>query len=992
MSSDVPMSPGPHSRSLVHRRRTGLVFLGLTLVFAVKVFVFTSESPDAQLARARSLFGKGEFAAAEGLAQAAFERRPELTDAALLAADCALSRNAPERAVDHLARVAHISSAAVAANLLLATIHRHRLHRFDDAEAAYRAVLDIHPEHAEGNLGLARLLGLCGRRREAIPHVLRGIRAGRIDDLLILLARNDGRIHQPEDLHQARGDHPDDRNPALGEAASLMADNRVDEGVTVLRVLTSRHPDFVPARVLYGQSLLRAGLDADLADWASRLPEGARDFPETWQILAELAEKRRDRGGAIRCLWEALRINPEDRAGLFRLTRWLADAPSPKVACAGATLIERLTDRFRQIQSLEEAQTQVLFSDHARPRDAVLELAERYRAVGRLWECLGWLTIARDAQPLPPDWERQRQTLLAQMPTWPLELTIPSENPTRHCDLSDHPVPDFSRSEPAGFNANADALREVTFQDDAERTGLVFRFVNGTLGRPTRRMYEFTGGGIGVLDYDRDGSPDLFLTQGRLWSPDTREDGRTDRLFRNLEGRSFSDVSASGGLMEFGFGQGVARGDVNGDGFAEVYVANIGTNTLWFNNGDGTFTDVTPECGLEGEAWTTSCVMADLNRDGLPDLFDVNYVQGADVFERLCRRVDGSPGMCLPSDFEGAPDRLWINDGAGRFVPAANLPLDDPPGKGLGALVWNPGENGRLGLLVANDTTPNQFYVLDPEQETFQMPDRAFESGLALNAEGKATGSMGVAAGDFNDDGLPDLHVTNFLGEASALFVSHGDETFSDQSRGLRLGGPTAESLGFGTQFLDADLDGRLELFLANGHIDDLERFGRPYRQRPQLFRWDGRASFVAEDPPRCGPYFEGRWLGRGCARGDWNGDGLPDLVVGHLDDPYALLTNRSPEPGNGLTLQLFGKAADRDAVGTIVSASAGSRTMSQQLTAGDGYQCANERTIIMGFGDARRVDELSVRWASGSLQSFRDIALPARLLLVEGGTLHAAP
>jgi len=1006
----------PISSKRTRRLFAGGVVLALLLLAIARVVSFTTESSDSRLSRARALHAAGELVAAEELARSLPEQDPKRPEALLLAADCAAARSADQRALEYLDLLREApggTAAAVPAHLRRARIFRSRLHRLDDAETAYRAVLAVEPDHLEANEELARLLGLCGRRQEAIPHVLRILRTGRVSDLLILLARNDGRINDPAALGQARIACPDDRNPALGEAAVLLADDHVVEAAAALRAILARHPDFAPAAALAGLSFLRAGEEQELADWAARLTAEAKSFPETWRALGELSEKRGDRREAIRCYGETLAINPENRAVLFRLIRLLseefslpgsgdpapADRPAPRGDAASARrLVDRLTRRFQAIQALETSQTQVLFSSDTQDRETLFDLAERYHDVGRRWECLGWLVMAQNREPLPAKMTQLKDDLLAGMPSWSLELTDPAENPVRDCDLSRYPLPTFSRPAPSSSPAGGGPLAAVRFREDAQAAGLDFRFTNGTVGTPTRRMFEFTGGGVAALDYDRDGFPDLFLTQGRVWPPDGRDDGLSDGLFRNRDGRSFADVSLAGGLRETRFGQGIAAGDLDGDGFPDVYVANIGPNALWRNNGDGTWNEITEEAGLAGEDWTTSCVMADLSGDGLPDLFDVNYVQGRDLFERVCRETDGHPSMCMPFDFDGAPDRLWVNDGAGRFEERHTGPLDVPAGKGLGALVWDATGDGRLSLLVANDTTPNQFYVPAaaasprPSPDLFRLEDRAFEYGVALNGDGKATGCMGIAAADFDGDGRLDLEITNFLGEPSTLFVSQPDGTFLDQSRGLGIGGPTSASLGFGTQFLDADLDGRQELFLANGHIDDLERLGRPYRQPPQFFRWDGRGRFVEGVSAELGPYFESRRLGRACARLDWNRDGLPDLAVGHLTDPYALLTNESPAAGRGLTLVLTGRESPRDSIGTRVRVTAGGKRLTSQLTAGDGYQSTSERALTFGLGGEKRIDELTVEWTSGRRQEFRDIALPARLLLVEGGELYPAP
>ncbi|HIB63631.1 MAG TPA: VCBS repeat-containing protein, partial [Phycisphaerales bacterium] len=349
-------------------------------------------------------------------------------------------------------------------------------------------------------------------------------------------------------------------------------------------------------------------------------------------------------------------------------------------------------------------------------------------------------------------------------------------------------------------------------------------------------------------------------------------------------------VADQAGISERGFGQGVTIGDYNSDGFPDVYVANIGGNTLWRNNGDGTFTNVTDTANLKSDEWTTSCVMADLNQDGLCDIYDVNYLTGSDIFDRVCKHANGSPALCMPFDFDGQPDRLWINQGNGQFHDATKELLSTVPnGKGLGIAVWDATGNGELSWVVANDTTPNFFF--SPEKspnDVVTFRERGILSGLAYNSDGKAEGSMGIALGDANQDGLTDLLMTNFLNESNTLYLGSPNEYFTDATRDYNLEDSSIPVLGFGTQFVDLDLDGVEELFVSNGHIDDLRKYGKPYRMRPQvLLSTEGK--FTSLDGDNLGEYFQSEWLGRSVARLDWNRDGRDDLIVGHLDTPTAL-------------------------------------------------------------------------------------------------------
>jgi hypothetical protein len=261
-------------------------------------------------------------------------------------------------------------------------------------------------------------------------------------------------------------------------------------------------------------------------------------------------------------------------------------------------------------------------------------------------------------------------------------------------------------------------------------------------------------------------------------------------------------------------------------------------------------------------------------------------------------------------------------------------------------------------------------------------------AGLALNGDGKAEGCMGIALGDVNEDGRIDPLITNFLNESNTLYVSDGAGVYADRTRAMGLYPPSIDVLGFGTQFLDANLDGQLELFVANGHVDDLRHQGHPYQMPPQLFRRSGK-QFVEVPAAKLGPYFQRPWLGRAVARLDWNRDGREDLVVGHLHEPSSLLTNTTGPGGRSLTIRLVGVASNRDAIGTTVQAEMRDRQIIRQLTTGDGYQASNARQLVLGTGEAPQIDRLTVRWPSGMEQQFEDVAVPGEVLIVEGQPLR---
>lgn len=939
------------------------------------------------LRQARQARAEGRIRAAEQLAASVVARNPRSGEAALEAAECAMSLNAWDRAVAHLQQtMPHTPAWQRDVALRLAELEHRKRNRLQAAERAYRRALEIEPDNVSANTGLSNLLCLCARRREAIPHILRLVRAGEEPELLMLLARSDGIINQPETLERARRADSTDPNPLVGLAWIALQEDRLKDAEQLLDEALSRQPHHVPTWILRGQMLLSAGRQPEFRKWLRDVPPGVDEFGEAWFLRGQMAEALGSPRSAVRCYWEAARRSPEVRGVLARLTRLLAELGETE-------LVHPFSDALQRFLTLEQVQNRVLFPGGERRAEGIGELVDAYASAGRLWEAVGWLRLGNALNVIGPQGPARLESLLQRLVDQPLTLVAQSANPAVSVDLSGFPLPDFSSVTGNEEPPEIDSGGEISFREEAAVASLNFRYFNGVAETPSRRMFEFTGGGVAILDYDLDERPDVFFSQGRRWPRELPDDDHRDQLFHNRDGSRFANVSRLAGFDEDGFGQGVSVGDLNSDGFPDLYVANIGLNRLWLNRGDGTFADATVTAGLDGSEWTTSTVLVDLSGDGLPDVYDVNYVTDADVFERVCSHPDGSSGMCLPFDFQPQPDRFWLNRGDGRFVDSTATAFGESPlGMGLGVAAWDLDGTGRLSLFIANDTTPSFLFVPDSSATgPVHFSECGIERGVALNGDGKATGCMGVALGDVDGDGRVDLHITNFLAEPNTLFLESASGVFEDRSRAVGLHDPSMNMLGFGTQFLDADLDGRLELFVTNGHLDDLSRFGKPYRMPAQLYQWTGRR-FRERSGASLGPYFERTWLGRAAARLDWNSDGKEDLVVGHLEDESALLTNTTPAPGRSFAVRLVGIASARDAIGTSVSVRVGTATWTHQLTAGDGYQASNERRLIFGIGTADRIDEVLVRWPSGTRQSFQHVAVPGSVILREGFPLLSTP
>lgn len=495
----------------------------------------------------------------------------------------------------------------------------------------------------------------------------------------------------------------------------------------------------------------------------------------------------------------------------------------------------------------------------------------------------------------------------------------------------------------------------VRLRDCAAEVGLDFRYVNGPL--PLKMMVQSTGGGGGWLDYDRDGALDVYLTQGgdpTLEIPDPVG----DRLFRGCGGR-FCDTSSSLFLDDRGYGQGVTAGDFDNDGFPDVFVTNVGPDFLLRNLGDGTFEDITSAAGVGDPRWGTGAAWGDLDEDGDLDLYVCNYLK-YDVRDPVpCFSTEGKKGICHPEQLPPDDNECFENLGDGSFRPvAAAWGMGGPAGKSLGVVIADLAGDRRLDVFVANDTMANHLFV---RGDGMRFEERAVELGCALTGGGRTQANMGVAFGDYNRDGYPDLYVTHFTSESNTLYANLGPPGFRDVTIEEGLHRPTLDDLGFGTVMADLNADGRDELFVANGHIDDWRYRGEAWYMPSQLFEYDGRRRWT-EVTSQAGPYFEKPFLGRAVASGDFDDDGRVDLLVVNQNDGVSLLRNESPQHGR-LQVDLQGAHGPRDAIGARVEVRCGKTVLVQQLAGGTSYCATHQPRLFFGLGDEVGPCHVSITW-----------------------------
>jgi len=518
----------------------------------------------------------------------------------------------------------------------------------------------------------------------------------------------------------------------------------------------------------------------------------------------------------------------------------------------------------------------------------------------------------------------------------------------------------------------------IAFREVAAESGVSFRFDPGSRGR--HDLPEIMGGGVALIDFDGDGRLDIYLCNGGPIGASPERADPPCRLYRNEGNWRFTDATDRSGAPGPSYAMGAAVGDFDGDGRDDLFVTGWRDQRLYRNAGGGRFEDVTVGAGVASDLWGTSAAFADLDGDGDLDLYVATYLDYDPGAAPFCAGPDGGRDFCGPEGFAAQPDRLYRNDGEGRFTDVSSASgIDRPGGRGLGVVVADLAGSPAPDIYVVNDGTPSWLFE---NRGGLRFEEVGIASGVGLDGRGDAPAGMGVAAGDVDGDGLVDLLVSNFLGRSTIGFRSLGGGLFADQSDALGLA-PTRSVLGFGVILADFDSDGRLDLLQANGHVLDRARLGQPLAMRPTLLRnLGGRLADVA---PSAGPWFARPILGRGVAAGDLDDDGRVDAVVNALDAPAAVLRNLTPG-GRSITLDLVGRPPSScPVVGAKLRATAGGRTQARILPGGGGYLSASDRRIYLGLGDAARVDRLEVSWPSGRVETWRD--LPAGRTRIEEGT-----
>jgi enediyne biosynthesis protein E4 len=530
---------------------------------------------------------------------------------------------------------------------------------------------------------------------------------------------------------------------------------------------------------------------------------------------------------------------------------------------------------------------------------------------------------------------------------------------------------------------------DVRFTDVTAALGIDFTHAHSATSQ--KYLLETMGGGVALLDYDNDGRLDIFFTNGARIDdpmPAGREPDKSDRrywnrLYRQGEDGTFTDVTEAAGLTgmpQNRYGMGVATGDYDNDGFMDLYVTNYGENTLYRNNGDGTFSDVTARAGVGAGGWSASAGFLDYDNDGHLDLFVTRYLEWNFLHNPYCgERKPGHRAYCHPDNFPPVANILYRNNGDGTFTDVSGKTrIATAKGKGLGVAFADFDGDGFLDVYVANDSVQS-FLFQSTGAGTFE--EVGLLAGAGFNEDGKTFAGMGVDFADYDNDGHPDIFVTNLSNERYRLFRHNGDETFRDVTNMSGVGGIALPFSGWSTAFVDYDNDGWKDIFAAQGHVMDTIALTTPnlsYLQPPLLMR-NEKGRFVRVSP---GPFFGTAWAGRGAAFGDLDNDGDVDIVVSNVGQPAYVLRNDGANRANWLGIRTIGTRSTRDGLGChvrVVSPSGLTQHFTVSTTVG--YLSASDKRLLVGLGSEAEAALVEIRWPSGAVQRIERV--PARQVLV---------
>jgi hypothetical protein len=527
--------------------------------------------------------------------------------------------------------------------------------------------------------------------------------------------------------------------------------------------------------------------------------------------------------------------------------------------------------------------------------------------------------------------------------------------------------------------AKPDVPAAARFTDITDRAGVKFRYLSSHTSR--KYLPETMGAGVALFDYDNDGRLDIFLVNGAPIEDPTpkgaipRKTGPEywNRLYHQKADGTFEDVTEKAGLQGAGYGMGVAVGDYDNDGFEDLYVTAYGGNRLYHNNGDGTFTDVTPKAGVGGSGWSSSAAWVDLDGDGFLDLVVLRYLEW-DFDDIWCgEHLEGHRAYCHPDYFKAAAPLVYHNNGNGTFTEVAEKVGLGKPAKGLGIAIADYDRDGHPDLFFANDSMVEYLYH-NKGDGTFE--EVGLLSGVAADIDGHTYAGMGVDFSDYDNDGWPDIVVTNLANQRYALYRNNGDLTFNYSSPAAGISRITMTHSGWGVRFFDFDNDGRKDLLIAQGHdLDTIEKTSPNLRYREPLLLARNAGKEFQDVTATAGPALLEPYVWRGLAIGDLDNDGRLDAVVTANDGPVRVLHNETANLNHWIVLKLTGHKSNRDAIGASVRIVTADGAQYATVTTAGSYLSSSDKRVHFGLGKALRVEQIEIRWPSGTVETLKDVA-----------------
>jgi len=537
-------------------------------------------------------------------------------------------------------------------------------------------------------------------------------------------------------------------------------------------------------------------------------------------------------------------------------------------------------------------------------------------------------------------------------------------------------LPAFASSQPAPFPFE---------QVPAEKSGI--RWTHSSGKSSEKYLPESSGAGCAFLDYDNDGWIDIYLVNSGKCDFFTPETPLRNALYKNNRDGTFTDITEKAGVAAGGYGQGIAVGDYDGDGFPDIYVTQYGRSILYHNNGDGTFTDVTEKAGVAAPGWSSSAVWFDYDNDGRLDLFVGQFVEFSKELNKPCGiHEDGRIHYCIPKVYSPMPSWLFHNNGDGTFTDVSKQSgIAGSLGKVWGVVATDINNDGMMDLFVANDTVQNFLFANRGKGKFEEIGEPA---GIAYSAEGRTRSGMGLDSADYDQDGFMDLFVANLDREMYSLYRNNHDSTFDDEAGATGIATATRLMSGWGLKFFDFDNDGDLDLFLANGNPDDLiEQIHSQvkYEEPPLLFHGSGKT--FQNISQQSGPIFSQPLSARGMAIGDFNNDGAVDVLISVNNGAPVLLRNNAGTQNHWLGIKLIGRKSNIDAVGARITYQAQDLKRSRMKVGGGSYLSDHDPRIVLGIGKRTKIDWLEIKWPlpSGAIERLTDLPIDRYVTIVEG-------